>query len=589
MILMQTQEQPTPFFTGEPFEQAVAILIALVTIIAMTAGYLQSDASTRSSKAGEDAQRYALQAIGERAPGEVQVSFAWADAYRLWLEQDRLAGVADNQQQTQLANAYRTVRDHLSEINPLLSPFYFDPAEDEFPDVNAYEADIYLKETTIFSEHFANSSHISSSWGNKSTNYVNQITLLTVTLFLYGLSTTIIGRVSWLFVGIGTLIASITLVWMVLTVMTPVHSLPSAAITAYATGVGLAFQQEHAQAIIAFDESLKLAPAYANAYYERAKAQAHSDQLETAAADYEAARRAGRNDAYVPWNLGWTYYLLGRFDQAEQTTRQALSKQPNQVVLRFNLALMQLAAGKIEAANADYEQGMAAAIQQVSAAKMAGEEPPATLWWYLSAAALDLDPLLACLQSHESKPTCKQSPPKTALPAGEPIMLAARAIRRDLKNLTTALELTGSPPPPLTRASVDALKFVEPIYAPDGTIESFVAFGTRSASLRSAMVYENAGRTDSLAISRGQTNARLLFVSFNYHNFEPGQLLVIKVYTNGVESSGLRLSQEWTLNSEGRATLPLTAGGSFSLQPGDYQVELYVDSNLLQEGRFIVG
>jgi hypothetical protein len=45
---MTTQTNSKPLFSGEPFEQIIAILIATVTIMAALVGYLQVDANARN-------------------------------------------------------------------------------------------------------------------------------------------------------------------------------------------------------------------------------------------------------------------------------------------------------------------------------------------------------------------------------------------------------------------------------------------------------------------------------------------------------------------------------------------------------------
>ena len=61
---------------------------------------------------------------------------------------------------------------------------------------------------------------------------------------------------------------------------------------------------------------------------------------------------------------------------------------------------------------------------------------------------------------------------------------------------------------------------------------------------------------------------------------------MMKVFLNEREAAGLRLARPWTLNESGEAALPLTPGRTFTLAPGDYRVELYLDTQWVQSGAF---
>ena len=141
----------------------------------------------------------------------------------------------------------------------------------------------------------------------------------------------------WVFAGAGSLIVLVTVAWMTATVLTPVQVNPDTAISSYAKGYGQAWRGNPKDAIASFDEALKLAPNYANAAYERGNAHfslasdtigtdpsAAQEELRLAAADFETARKAGKDDGSVNWNLGWDYYLLGFYGESATASRRAL-------------------------------------------------------------------------------------------------------------------------------------------------------------------------------------------------------------------------------------------------------------------------
>jgi tetratricopeptide (TPR) repeat protein len=297
-----TSETKPAFFSDERFERMVAILIAMVAVLAALTGFLQANASAKSAQANRNAQRFAIQAMGRNTSGQAQLGYDLYDAFHAWSQLNTLAQSAG--EDVAGRRRYAAVRDRIAELSPLLASPYFDPASQTWPDVSGYEADIYLVEATALTERYTASAQVSNAWSNKANSYVAHLTLLAVTLFLYGLSTTISGRMRWLFVVAGTAITGVTLLWLLLVVIWPGPVLADEAIVAYARGVGLAYRGKLEEATVAFDQALAAAPDYANAFFERGNVHFDLGDYEAAAADYEAAQAAGRDDINVAWNLG---------------------------------------------------------------------------------------------------------------------------------------------------------------------------------------------------------------------------------------------------------------------------------------------
>jgi hypothetical protein len=71
-----------------------------------------------------------------------------------------------------------------------------------------------------------------------------------------------------------------------------------------------------------------------------------------------------------------------------------------------------------------------------------------------------------------------------------------------------------------------------------------------------------------------------------------GQQVVWKVYVDGVEYPEYRTVSTWEEGPSGEASQPLTDdfayGSTYSFDPGEYTVEMYVDSQLTQRGSFVV-
>ncbi|MCB0033021.1 MAG: tetratricopeptide repeat protein, partial [Anaerolineales bacterium] len=379
----------------------------------------------------------------------------------------------------------------------------------------------------------------------------------------------------------------IALIWMVSVYARPVTAFPDEAIVAYAQGVGLAHQEDYVGAIDAFDRAVLLAPDYANAYYARANAYSNSQAHESAAASYEAALESGREDVNVYWNLGWNYYLLGRFDKAQATNEIALEAAPDQVALQFNQALAYLADGQTEAAETLYQEGLQTVADQVETARANGEEPPATLWWYMNTAASDLDNFLNCVANE----ICVEAPPYSAIADQSEMLLTATSdLRLMLKSAAVTLEFVNQLPADVTsNGSVENVSFAYGIYNDNRQLVDYEPLEAVDTQLRFGTVNEQQGvELDTNIALVSPDEARPLFILFDYQEMTAGDLFVMKVYKDGRESPGLRLVETWALGDNGEVSLPLTPGQQFVLTPGDYRVELYVGSTLTAESGFSI-
>ena len=199
-------------------------------------------------------------------------SAATVRAYQTWYELDLQALGADLAEDTDAAARYRTVRDRVARLSPLFANPYFDPASGYHPDVARYESDVYVVNSTRLSEKFTAYNELANAWDNRANTFIVHLTLLAVTLSLYGLSTTLRGFMRSVFITLGTVIAGIVALWALIVTVLPVPSISEAAINAYADGVGKAWYGDTDGAIASFGQALTVKPDYANALYERGNA-----------------------------------------------------------------------------------------------------------------------------------------------------------------------------------------------------------------------------------------------------------------------------------------------------------------------------
>ena len=558
---------PAPVDRDARYKRLIAVLIAVVTMLIALVGYLQSDAGARDDRANRDTKRYAMEALGRQVSGDARVNYDYNSAYQAYYELDLLAAAAANVGDQAAADRYLALRDEVLTLSPLLAAPYFDPATGAL-DVSRYEAEVYLVEITALSERFSAASAVKDAWDSKANTYILHLTLLAVSLFLFGLSTTVAGAATRLvFTSVGATIALVAAVWAGATYAQPVTDLRDCraaagtpAIDAYASGVGLAYQEQHAPAIAAFDQALGCAPDYANAWVARAESRAALGDYASAMGDYEAAQKAGNKAAFVAGDLAWLYYLTGRFDDSIRMNRQALQASPDELWIQFDLGLSLLASGQADAAQAEYRRGMDLAARQVAEAKAAGAEPPSYLWAGLDDAAASLDGLLLTLETGAGEPAASAIANPAAAAA------AANQLITQLKSLAVALEFTGQPATGALAATISPFEFAEPLFDDAGEVVDYAV-------------------TDVFAYGIDEIS-----VLFDYAGMQDGQEVIFKMYVNGDEDPSWRFVEAWELGAEGTADKPLSLAYSNTavFEPGEYTMEMYIDAHLAQRGTFYV-
>lgn len=545
------------------FERFVSILIATVTILAAITAFAQTYASTEASKANRIAQAYSINATTKRLSGSIQYGYDYQGAFQTWREVDLQISAAQQEGDSAAVARYQKLRDDLVKDSPLLQPPYFDGTG--WPDSYKYESDLYLVDATKSSEHFAAQAALGNAWDDVASSLVIQLTLLAVSLAMFGLSTTMGTWIKWMFVVVASGMVLFCFGWLAISVLWPLPSMPDAAIDAYSEGVGLSYQAKDEDAISKFNEALALKPDYANALYERGNSYYYIGNFDQAAADYKAARDNGRDDVNVSWNLGWIDYLTGHYADAIEVDRHVLELDPTTVGVHMNLSLALLVDGQFDAAEAEYDKALAEAARQVQAARSNGKEPPASLYSYTDAGAQDLINLLD--QMHGTPKPWTQAPATELITADQATLEdKAQAEIKHIKEEVVALEFNGTPPSGPTSANVSDFEFGVEVYDSSGHFDH----------------YDKGDRF------RYGTNAMVIL--FNYAGFQDGQQEVWKIYRDGVEDPSLRVVNKWSIGDKGSAakSISYAASNVFILSPGEYRVELYVDSELLKMGTFHV-
>ena len=550
------------------FENMVTILIASVAIWVAITAYFQNYASNISDQARRRAQQYAIEATKKEVNGNIQFSYQWQGAFQTWRELSWQITAAEQEGDTAAVQRYKKLQERIESLSPMLGPDYFD-ASYGWPDSYKYESDVYLVEATRLSETYLAESQLGNFTDGTADALIVQITLLTVSLSLYGLSMALKGRVRWLFITVGSGIVAFCVLWLGWSMLELFvrPEVNSQAISAYSEGVGLAYQGRYEEAIDKYTQAINQNPSYAKAYYERGLAYYDLGDLNTAITELEAARTAGLDDVSINWNLGWTYYLAGQYDNAIQINERILSENPEVLGMRMNQAISYLARGDLANAEAQYDLLIQEAERQVNEARSAGAEPPASLWFYMDAGAIDLQNLIDEL---ESNPKAWTQAPSKDLVAGDhnAIRNFANEQMKRLKETTVALEYTGQLPTAQEVMLVQPFTFGK-ITGKDseGFISGFEPFPNATAAF----------------------GEKSFSVEFSYAGQAP-QMMVWKVYVNGVEDQSLRIVayDDISGGSLWYRTFGYEYTNVFILSQGEYTVELYADNKLVQRGTFYV-
>ena len=569
-------DQPTAGRDGarvvsdDALKRVLVLLIAATLFLGAVTGALQVDSGARAGQANRDARAYTLQAIGKSEAGILRYVYernrlaahqALLSEWFLARRQAEARAAAGAEGDAGAADRLWQVMEEARALSSLLSPPYFDEATFA-ADVLQFSVDYLVVPQALTVEREAARRAVAQAWERKADRYVLTITTLAVALFLFGLALAVKGGLRRLFTAVGCGIALLCLLSAVLTALAPTPRIASESLDLYASGLGDAYYagilelgSAHQavparadRAIEALSRAVSLRPDYAAAYAVRGDArlvkaqalllgggdpQGAMNELERAILDYEEAIRLGRDTSWTESSLSWSLFLSGRAAEAVAAARRALALAP-QAQLRFGLRLGLTLLG--EAKRDEAMREVEAALQWAEGHALASD--PGTFRETIRA----LDRL---------RPV--------APPAGREEM--ERRLKEAFVSLTHRGTITITP----SGASVGPLAFRTP--------------DEESASSASGdrVFPSGTGRVE---------------VAFDVRGIPAGALIVLKAYRNGEEDVALGTVERWTGPTTGRVQREIrapVAGTLLGLFAGNYQVEVYVEGELLRSGRFRIG
>ena len=564
---MSTEEQKKSD-AHDRFDKMITMMIASVAIWVAITVYFQNYAANISEQARRRAQENAIAATKRELNGTIQSSYEWQGAFQTWREIGLQITAADQSGDTAAVERYTRLQERIASLSEMLGPEYFDSIIG-WPDTYKYEADTYLVESTRLNEIYFAESELGRATDETADSLVVQITLLTVALSLYGLSTTLKGNVRWLFVIIGSGIVGLCVLWLSWSMIELLArpEVNTSAINAYSEGVGLAHQQKYDEAIAKFNFAVAEKPDYGKAYYQRGFANFDKNDISAAIKDFESAREAGFDGTNTNWNLGWAYYISGQFQKGIESDERVLSQDPRVLGVRMNEAITYLSMGDLTNSQKQYDLLIQEAERQVNEARNNNTQPSASLWFYMDAGTIDLRNLIDQL---ESNPKPWTEAPTANMISGDHTVIRDFAFQQmvRLKETIVALEYTGQLP------TTQEVMQVQPF-----------AFGQITGT-------DEQGLVTNFEVSPNASfpyTTESVTVEYSYSG-PPPQQVIWKVYSNGVEDQSLRVvsNEDMSSNSVWYRTFGYDYTNVFVLTPGEYVVELYADSKLVQTGTFYV-
>jgi len=561
------------------FKSIVILLIAGTAFLGTVTAALRVGASAQAATASREGRAFIIKAVAKGNAGTQRYTLErnmLAEFQALVTEGSvdlRLAqeAVSKGEAVGYLQDAARLnqVRENLRVFSSLLSPPYYDEKSGAI-DVLRFGADTMVTPPVRWTEMQRAKSEEAGAWGSKSDRYIVVITILAVSLLLFGLSLTLGQRLKFLFVVLGVLIAVAAAGGVVATVISRVPKSSDEAVKSYVEGAGklyyasmlalaggdtpqveaevvrradiaigsfaeaVAFQHDYAAARQALGEThLLVAQTLLFSHGDGADPEQAKAELNLALDSLNWVAKQGRGDRRLWASLGWAEFLAGNYERSLAAMETALELAPD----------LKLSGGLSEALDLLAEGNPDAAMKRLE---------DALEWAETHALASDVFAFRGMIQNVDRLMDVRPLP-------------GLNAFGRRLREAFVSIAFRKTREVKPTPATIGPLRFALPVLDDQG--------GVAARNLMDTFP-NGTGRVDVL---------------FDYAKLSRGCQVVQKVRWQGREAAWLTRVLDWTGVESGRAAwmvrepVPGTMAG---LNPGRYTVELYVDGNLLQTGGF---
>ena len=533
----------------------IAIIVAVIALLGSFITKINNDASAKSSLAGNDEQRYYYDSIGAEINGAADVNYSFGTVYQLWYQYNVQLTAAKKDHDQHTIQTFSALRDTVAKTSPLFDPKYFDANTGQVNLVR-YKADQYGTRVYTLQEEQQAAADVAAAWGQKSSTYVLQLTLLAVAGLLLGLALMSQSKVPSLVFAISgiALVATIT-VWAYAVFQAPVFDLrQTKAINYFADASSLSDQKSWKESLDMFNKAIDAAGSshpYGHAYLQRARAYAALSQFESAIKDFHTANQLGSSDPTLNASLVSAYFQTGDFKNAIKAGKEAIQDSPDDLWLQQQLNMAYLANGDSQTAKQRYQSLMDQATQQVSKERGLGDNP-SDIWWLLDESTYQLDQLVNLLKGSAQSP-----------------------IKAHIKD-TTSISKAAQQLADLLRARSIALQYKLTEARPVDVVTSKTTIGEPT--------FLDSTTSDGKYVYK-------VDMQFFYSGIETGQMMIIKVYRDGIQDPSWSFNQRWS-SEQTTGTANFTISPSFSstylVAPGVYTVDIYINGQRLNQGEFTI-
>jgi hypothetical protein len=558
---------------------SIAVTLALLTLLATVIAGLQGWASIEAARGERDTDRLAIEITGTEGTTLLEVGGAYG-TYRRWFEQlertdwARDLDIADETAaRRELLQTLERVDGEIQEWtatqSDLLAPPYFDPAT-QVSDFAAFQGDRIDEPLARLTEKRDVEAAVASAWDSSASEYVTILTVTAVGLFFLGLGASVAGRARPFLAGAGLLFGLLAAGWTASVALQPIHRVPDDAIEHAVQGMNAVARVNVVRGPNLVDDAVRTSleeaaaeanvalakdPGYSSARWLRAEAnltladalimsadgptEQTSALLRAVIDDYRFLADERPDDYALWWEYGWAALLDGDYTGSIAATDRGLALQPGSFGMLSNRFLARALSGDAEAgSDIDRAIGALAAGQGASSAALLDESD-----WDLGRMA-------------ELHPDRAEQ---------------LRSMRDHLREVQVALRTTGRPD---VTSDAPALPAVEVRVIDLGRYARGVL--TESGAFSDgASVEATDGVGIRVVVPAGSELA--------------GRTLSARMWINGTQDPAY--SRDLTLDGSVTKLDLISPYGyaGFDLDPGVYELELYVDANRQHRQQFTVG
>lgn len=324
-----------------PSARALTITIVFVTLVAALGGFFLNRASVASSNAADTAQELSLKSTTARSSAYQQAESEYSrylalQSLEAQASQEILEAASGPALAPTWAAAFRATEQQVAKTSGSLSTDLHPDLPDGDPDLN-FPYDFYTQQASEGTYLDARSdayNDVSAQWGRLVDSYTAILTIIAASLFLFGSAYVLYGRSRLIASSLATVMLAAAVAWGGSLAAVKEPAKPSAAAARdYTTGVvALARASTPAEfqpAISDFTAAIAARPDFAQAYSERATAEAERGSLQIgygfianvaprwlrlAAADELKAYQLGDHDANQLLDVGWAQYQLWQLE-----------------------------------------------------------------------------------------------------------------------------------------------------------------------------------------------------------------------------------------------------------------------------------